>query len=336
MLDNISVKAKIVNLPIMRNINIFADLKALFFLILIFQKNKFSLVHSVSPKAGLLCAISALLTCVPNRIHTFTGQVWATKKGFFRYTLKLFDKLIVVLNTNILVDSYSQQKFLINENILSNCTSFVLGSGSISGVDTIRFSPSISQSKIIRDSLHIDNSNVVLLFLGRLKREKGVIKLAHAFKEVINKNKNVTLLIVGQDEDDLKKELLMNFDLCMDFVKFIDFTKKPEDYMNAADILILPSYREGFGNVVIESACCGIPSIVSNIYGLNDSVIDGETGLVTSDNSVKSLQEAIVTLITNKNLRLKMGKNDLARGVEFFSQEIISLELINLYKRLLK
>ena len=336
MLDNISVKAKIVNLPIMRNINIFADLKALFFLILIFQKNKFSLVHSVSPKAGLLCAISALLTCVPNRIHTFTGQVWATKKGFFRYTLKLFDKLIVVLNTNILVDSYSQQKFLINENILSNCTSFVLGSGSISGVDTIRFSPSISQSKIIRDSLHIDNSNVVLLFLGRLKREKGVIKLAHAFKEVINKNKNVTLLIVGQDEDDLKKELLMNFDLCMDFVKFIDFTKKPEDYMNAADILILPSYREGFGNVVIESACCGIPSIVSNIYGLNDSVIDGETGLVTSDNSVKSLQEAIVTLITNKNLRLKMGKNALARGVEFFSQEIISLELINLYKRLLK
>ena len=336
MLDNISVKAKIVNLPIMRNINIFADLKALFFLILIFQKNKFSLVHSVSPKAGLLCAISALLTCVPNRIHTFTGQVWATKKGFSRYTLKLFDKLIVVLNTNILVDSYSQQKFLISENILSNCASFVLGSGSISGVDTIRFSPSLSQSKIIRDSLHIDNSNVVLLFLGRLKREKGVIKLAHAFKEVINKNKNVTLLIVGQDEDDLKKELLMSFNLCMDFVKFIDFTKNPEDYMNAADILILPSYREGFGNVVIESACCGIPSIVSNVYGLNDSIIDGETGLVTSDNSIKSLQDAIVTLVTNKNLRLKMGENALARGVEFFSQEILTLELINFYKRLLK
>jgi len=320
----------------MRNIKIFADLKALFFLILIFQKNKFSLVHSVSPKAGLLCAISALLTCVPYRIHTFTGQVWATKKGLFKYTLKLFDKLIVALNTNILVDSYSQQIFLINEKILSNSASFVLGSGSICGVDTIRFSPSLSQRKIIRDSCHIDNSNVVLLFLGRLKREKGVIKLAQAFIEVIKKNKNVTLLIVGQDEDDLKKELLMSFNLCMDFVKFIDFTKNPEDYMNAADILILPSYREGFGNVVIESACCGIPSIVSNVYGLNDSIIDGETGLVTSDNSIKSLQEAIVTLITNKNLRLKMGENALARGVKFFSQEIITLELINFYKRLLK
>ena len=128
----------------------------------------------------------------------------------------------------------------------------------------------------------------------------------------------------------------MSFNLCMDFVKFIDFTKNPEDYMNAADILILPSYREGFGNVVIESACCGIPSIVSNVYGLNDSIIDGETGLVTSDNSIKSLQEAIVTLITNKNLRLKMGENALARGVKFFSQEIITLELINFYKRLLK
>lgn len=336
MLDNISAKAKIVNLPIMRNIKVFADLKALFFLILIFQKNKFSLVHSVSPKAGLLCAIASLLTFVPNRIHTFTGQVWATKKGFFKYALKLFDKLIVALNTNILVDSYSQQDFLINQKILSNSASFVLGSGSISGVDTIRFSPSLSQRKIIRDRLHIGDSNVVLLFLGRLKREKGVIKLAHAFKEVIKKNKNVTLLIVGQDEEDLKKELLISFNLCMDFVKFIDFTKNPEDYMNAADILILPSYREGFGNVIIESACCGIPSIVSNIYGLNDSVIDGETGLVTSDNSIESLQEAIAKLITNNNLRLKMGKKALARGVEFFSQELISLELINFYKRLLK
>ena len=119
MLDNISSKVNAINLPIERNINLFSDLRVLLLLISIFYKNGFSLVHSVSPKAGLLSAIAAWATRIPNRLHTFTGQVWVTKKGVSRWFLKLLDKIIVMLNTNILVDSFSQQYFLIKEGVLS-------------------------------------------------------------------------------------------------------------------------------------------------------------------------------------------------------------------------
>ncbi len=115
ILDNISYKVNVISLPIERNISLFADLKALFLLISVFYKNRFSLVHSVSPKAGLLTSIAAWIARRPNRLHTFTGQVWVTKKGVNRWFLKLLDRIIVMLNTNILVDSFSQQDFLIKE-----------------------------------------------------------------------------------------------------------------------------------------------------------------------------------------------------------------------------
>ena len=100
ILDNISNKVNIVNLPIKRDISLLSDLKSLFLLIVVFYKNRFSLVHSVSPKAGLLTAIAAFIVRIPKRLHTFTGQVWVTKKGVGRWFLRLLDKVIVVLNTN--------------------------------------------------------------------------------------------------------------------------------------------------------------------------------------------------------------------------------------------
>ena len=336
MLDNISHKVHIIDIPIMRNIMLFSDLKVLFLLILIFKKNKFSMVHSVSPKAGLLCCISAWITRIPIRLHTFTGQVWLTKKGLFRWVLKLFDRLVVMLNTNILIDSFSQQNFLIEEGVLSSELSSVIGLGSISGVDINRFIPSMSQKKMIRNKFGIESNKIVLMFLGRLKREKGVIELAKAFNEVFKINKNIILFIVGQDEESLKQELQLILHSCSDSVRFIGFTKNPEQFMSASDIFVLPSFREGFGNVIIEAACCGVPSIASNIYGLNDAVIDGETGILTSVASKSSLKDAMIKLINDKKLRISMGKKARVRAINFFSQESITIAIVKLYKTLLK
>jgi glycosyltransferase involved in cell wall biosynthesis len=336
ILDNISSKVNIINLPMERNINLFADLKALLLLVSIFYKNRFSLVHSVSPKAGLLTSIAAWIVRAPNRLHTFTGQVWATKKGVSRWFLRLLDKIIVTLNTNILVDSFSQQDFLIKEGVLSKDLSIVLGSGSIGGVDINRFQPSKVHRSLIRKQLNIKDDCLIFLFVGRLKKEKGVFELVEAFKNICNHHDNVVLLIVGPDEEGLKKELTSYLETYKKFVRFIDFTKMPEQYMAASDIFILPSYREGFGSVIIEAASCGLPSIGSNIYGLSDAIKMNETGLLVLASSSKLLEKAMLKLVNNDTLRNEMGLNARKRATHHFSQEDITLKVLQLYKRLIK
>jgi len=336
ILDNISSKVDVINLPIERDINLFADLKVLLLLISIFYKNRFSLVHSVSPKAGLLCAIAAWIVRVPNRLHTFTGQVWVTKKGVSRWLLRLLDKIIVTLNTNILVDSFSQQDFLTKENVLSRKSSIVLGSGSISGVDINRFQPSKVHRSLIRKQLNIKDDCLIFLFVGRLKREKGVFELVEAFKNICKNHDNITLLIVGPDEEGLKKELISYLDTYKELVKFIDFTKMPEQYMAASDVFVLPSYREGFGSVIIEAASSGLPSIGSNIYGLSDAIKTDETGLLVPVRSSKPLEVAMLKLVNNDKLRNEMGLSARGRAIHNFSQDNITLKILQLYKRLIK
>ena len=332
LLDNISNKVNIISVPIERNISLFADLKALYLLGIFFCKNRFVLVHSVSPKAGLLCAIAAWLTCTPNRLHTFTGQVWATKRGASRWFLKLLDKIIVTLNTHILVDSFSQQDFLIKEGVLSNDLSIVLGKGSLSGVDINRFQPSKVHKNLIRKDLNVKDDYLVFLFVGRLKKEKGLFELVEAFNSVCNSHNNVLLLIVGPDEEELKEKLIRRSGLSKEFVRFINFTKTPEQYMAASDIFVLPSYREGFGTVVIEAASCGLPSIGSNIYGLSDAIKVEETGLLVSAGLSKPLEDAMLKLINNDKLRNEMGVNARKRAIRHFSQDSITLHILHLYK----
>ena len=336
ILDNISNKVSIINLPIERNISLFSDLKALLLLILIFYKNEFSLVHSVSPKAGLLTSIAAWITRIPSRLHTFTGQVWMTKKGINRWFLKLLDKIIVTLNTNILVDSFSQQDFLIKEGVLSKDISIVLGSGSISGVDVNRFRPSKIRRNLIRKQLNIKDNCVIFLFVGRIKKEKGIFELVEAFKNVSEQCDDVILLIVGPDEEGVKQELISYLKTCKKLVRFVDFTKTPEKYMAASDIFVLPSYREGFGNVIIEAASCGLPSIGANIYGLSDAIKAGETGLLVPVKSSKLLEKEMLKLVNNAKLRNEMGLNARTRAIYHFAQDNITLKILQLYKRLIK
>jgi glycosyltransferase involved in cell wall biosynthesis len=336
ILDNISSKVSVVNLPIERNINLFSDLRALLLLILIFYKNGFSLVHSVSPKAGLLSSIAAWINRVPKRFHTFTGQVWVTKKGMSRLFLKLLDKIIVTLNTTILVDSFSQQDFLIKEGVLPEDFSIVLDNGSISGVDVNRFQPSKIHRNLIRNQLNITDDCVIFIFVGRIKKEKGIFELVQAFKNVSQQHNDVALLIVGPDEEGLRHEIISLLGTCKEIVRFIDFTKMPEKYMAASDILILPSYREGFGSVIIEAASCGLPSIGSNIYGLIDAIKEKETGFLVPMGSSKHLEEAMLKLVSNDKLRNEMGSNARKRAINFFSQDKITIEILQLYKRQIK
>jgi len=268
---------------------------------------------------------------VPIRLHTFTGQVWVTKRGIARFILSSLDKMTSNLTTKTLIDSHSQRSFLIENGIIDEQKSIVLGNGSISGVDLKRFKNDAIIRKSIRHDLGVDGSATVLLFLGRLKKEKGVLELTDAFSKLSDNYKDVVLWLVGPDEEELQPKLEN-----VEGVRLVSFTNVPEHYMAAADIFVLPSYREGFGSVVIEAAACGIPTIGTNIYGLSDAVVNEKTGLLVEPRSSVELENAMQKLIENKELCVDMGKKAQARASELFSQDYITSQILALYSELLK
>ena len=332
ILDNLPKNIEIKPLRIERKIHLLKDLNALISLYKIFIDEKFDTIHSISPKAGLLSHIAGYFANIEIRIHTFTGQIWANKKGIFRKLFKLIDKLIVLLSNNILIDSHSQKKFLIKENIVKKENSYVLASGSLSGVDLDRFYPSKEVKKDIRKKLNININDIILLYVGRLNKDKGIIELLLSFKELRQKYKFLNLVIVGEDEINIDKKLKEILNNNQERIFLNKFSKYPEYFMMASDILILPSFREGFGSVVIEAGACQIPSIVSKIYGLNDSIIENETGLFFTPGNVKDLIIKIEKLLINKQLRKKMGKNSLIRSKKIFSNRLLTQALLNFYE----
>lgn len=319
--------------PLERKISPLKDAWALIKLVLIFRQYHFDLVHSVTPKAGLLGMLAAFIAGVKTRIHTFTGQVWVTRHGFSKMLLKSMDKIIALISAHALVDGISQRQFLLDEGVLSEKTSSVLAQGSLFGVDTTRFKPNDVARKRIREELLIADDDVLFIFVGRLTRDKGVLDLAAAFAGM--NNPKAHLLIVGVDEEQMLEEMLPLITHCSNQFHAIGFSDKPEDYMAAADVLCLPSYREGFNNVVIQSAAIGIPTIGSRIYGVVDSIAENETGLFFQAGDVNGLQAAMETLADNKELRLKLGQQAMERVKKYFTSEKLSSAWLAFYQEIL-
>jgi glycosyltransferase involved in cell wall biosynthesis len=328
VLDILPKNVEKIHIPIERKINLFQDISTLMRLIFIVKRNKFSMVYSISPKGGLIGMMASWLVRTPIRVHTFTGQVWVTSMGIKRNTLKFIDLIISKLSTNVIVDSKSQQDFLLDNNIITKYKSTVIGSGSISGVDLHKFHSNSILRKKIRSKLNIHNSTVVFLFVGRLKKDKGVFELTQAFVEVFERCNNTELWFVGDDEENLQNKLELIAPREDYPVKFFPYTTSPEKYMSASDVFCLPSYREGFGSVVIESAACKVPSIGSNIYGLSDAIINGVTGFLVDKKSVSKLKMKMIELATNRELRVKMGLAAHQTVIENFSSNEVTKNLL--------
>ena len=324
--DFIPESVVIHKVSIERNPNILIDLLALFSIFKLIRKHKFNVVHTFTPKAGLIGQIAAYINRVNTRFHTFTGQVWVTEKGGRRFLLKLFDKLIGKLTTFCLVDSPSQRKFLIENNVLSIEKSMVLGKGSISGIDIHKFKYSRDKALKIKAELKLNKYNFIYLYAGRLKKDKGLPELIKAFN-LVSQNAKCALVIVGKDEDNLLKNINNNL-----HIKFCGFTNDISAYFSMADLLCLPSHREGFGNVVLEAASCGLPTLASNIYGLTDAIIDGHTGILHIVNDVSSLTNNMKNLLINKEKVLRLGINARERVYSDFSEEFILSSFLDFYK----
>lgn len=323
------VDVEVIPLNISRNIRIISDIICLIRLVYIFIKLRPSAVHSITPKAGLLAMLAAFIVRVPFRVHTFTGQVWVTSHGLKRLMLKSFDRLIAGLATFNIVDSPSQQQFLIDEKVLFKKNSVVFGLGSVSGVDLNKFKASKGAFNDVRQALVISEDAFVFTYLGRLNKDKGVLDLAQAFSRI--KDSNAYLLIVGPDEGGFVDEIKKINAHKLEQIRFVGFTKVPEQYLAASNALCLPSYREGFGNVIIEAAAVGVPAIASDIYGITDAVVNNKTGLLHQPGNVIDIKKSIIFFLNNKEKMMTYKVESYQRAIKYFNSDDFSKYWVNFY-----
>ncbi|VVP77624.1 Putative glycosyltransferase EpsD [Pseudomonas fluorescens] len=339
MSDELAENKKLTYLPvnIEREINPVKDFLSLITLARVFKKNKFDIVHSTTPKAGLLCAVAGLFSGTRIRLHTFTGQPWVTMKGIKRSILKSCDKVIGSLNTHCYADSHSQRDFLVSNGIIKADKISVLGAGSLAGINLDRFDPARYSPEVLsslRDNLNIPESGKIVLFVGRITPDKGIKELVTAFSAAVDKSGDVYLVFVGPFEsagedilNDVTDAKVRNN------IKVVGYSEEPEKYMAVADVLCLPSYREGFGTVVIEAAAMGTPTIGTDIYGLSDAILDGETGILVPVKDSVALEKAIVSTLANAPLLSSLGAAARKRAITDFSSSACSELLINEYRR---
>ncbi|MCY1409772.1 D-inositol 3-phosphate glycosyltransferase [compost metagenome] len=327
---------KFLPVNIARDINLLQDLSSLVQLIRLFRKERFDVVHSTTPKAGLLCALAGWIARIDVRLHTFTGQPWVTMTGHKKKILQFCDRIIGWLNTHNYTDSLSQREFLIASGIVSSKKLSVIGSGSLAGVDTQRFNSDryCAQSReALRRSLDIPLDAKVLLFVGRITPDKGISELVKAFERVAGEMEDVYLVVVGPFEANGKAVFdAVSDDRITSRFRFVGFTGEPEQYMSISDILCLPSYREGFGTVVIEAAAMGLPTVGTSIYGLTDAIVDGETGVLVPVRDAEKLADALCKLLADPELRQRMSVRGKARAISEFDSKHCSALLVKEYE----
>jgi glycosyltransferase involved in cell wall biosynthesis len=315
----------VINVNFSRKISVLNDLVCLFRLIIIFSNKKFDVVTSITPKAGLLAIFAAFFNSVPIRVHCFTGQIWSNKLGLKRWFFKQIDKFINTTTTHNIIDGKAQYNFLLNEKVISKNKSFVFGNGSICGVNLEKFRPNKKARSILRKKFNIPNSAFIFLFVGRLNSEKGIYDLLSAFKKA--NLKSTFLFLIGPDEENIGLKLQQSRNIIIH-----DYTATPEDFMASCDLLCLPSYREGFGNVVIEAAASGLPSIVSDTYGLSDFVISKKTGFVHKVGDIDEMVRLFKMLYKDKLLVKNIGEKARASVIKDFDLNSISNYWLVFYK----
>ncbi len=331
----------IVLIDIPRGLSPIRDLRALIKLFLFFHRSHFDIVHSTTPKAGLLTAVAGFLVRIPVRLHTFTGQPWINLTGLIRYISIGSDWLIGRLNTRCYADSKSQAHFLVTQKIIQENKISVIGHGSLAGVDFTRFNPKqwpLTETIKLRNELKIPEDSFIILFVGRITRDKGIFELIESFQNVLQKGCNTHLVLVGplDEESGGVSSVSKKFISEQPGTHYAGYTDCPEQYMAMADILCLPSYREGFGTVVIEAAAMETPTVGTEIYGLSDAVVNNKTGLLVPPRDVVSLTEALYKLIHNREKCQKLGTAARKHAELYFDSHLMNVLLSEEYSRLIR
>lgn len=328
-----------ITVPMERHISIAKDIKSLWLMCKVFKKEKPHMVHSITPKAGLLCMMAGWLTRVPVRVHTFTGLVWPTSSGLKRKILMLTDKLTCACATHIIPEGEGVRNDLITGKITRKPLK-VLGYGNVMGVDMQKFSRRPEVMRIVEEQNLRDTSKFTFLFVGRIVRDKGINELCEAFMRLHQQQPETRLWLVGPYEDGLdpiSDEARQTIDQ-NDGIMAVGRKSGDEllAYYAAADCFVFPSYREGFPNTVLEAGAMGLPSIVTDINGSREIIIEGQNGTIIPSKNAEALYRAMRDIIFNEKSRDSMANNARRLIGTRFEQGFVRQCLYDFYDEIMK
>ena len=321
--------------PMERRISLVKDLKALTKMISVFRKEKPTMVHSMTPKAGLLCMIAGRLTGIPVRVHTFTGLVWPTSTGLMKKILMFTDKLTCACATHIIPEGEGVKSDLISGRITKKPLK-VLGYGNVMGVDIEKYSrrPEVmDKEKVIR------NQVFTFLYVGRIVKDKGINELCEAFDKLSGLTET-RLILVGPYEDCLDPISEKSREIIANNTNIESVGGKYGDellaYYAAADCFVFPSYREGFPNTVLEAGAMGLPSIVTDINGSREIIKQGENGVIIPSQNAEALFDAMINMMKDKSARERMAGNARKMIADRFEQRFVRKCLYDFYNEVLE
>lgn len=314
-----------------RRISLTKDLKSLWQMIKVMRKEKPYMVHSMTPKAGLLTMIAGWLTGVPVRVHTFTGLVWPTEKGLKRKILMATDWLTCTCATHVIPEGQGVMNDLQHH---ITCKSMkVLGYGNVMGVDMERFNP------VRFPDVKKDTNVFSYVFVGRIVGDKGINELVEAFVRLNKEYPATKLTLIGKHESDIDPVKPETLRLIMDNHCIDACGPKYGDdllveYMKS-DCFVLPSYREGFPNTVLEAGAMGLPSVVTDINGSREIIIHGENGIIVPSKDSNALYRAMKQMIEDNPAREKMAANARLLIDSRFEKSFVQGCLIKFYEEIL-
>lgn len=325
---------RVVTVEMERHISVLKDLRSLWQMVKVFRKERPDMVHSMTPKAGLICMMAGWLTRVPVRVHTFTGLVFPTAKGLKRRILMATDWLTCACATHVIPEGEGVKADLLNNGITRKPIR-VLGYGNVKGIDLDRFDPG---DEIVNEAKKLRKDGLfTFIFIGRLVGDKGINELVEAFLRLHKDHPQTRLLLVGPEESDLdplKPETVEKIKSCMG-IEPVGSQSDVRPWLAASDALVFPSYREGFPNVVIEAGAMGLPSIVTDINGSREIIIDGQNGVIVPSKNAGALYAAMKEFVTDRAKTASMAEAARPMIASRFEQGYVRQCLYDFYKEIM-
>jgi len=344
---------RVVNLPMERDINLWKDCISLIRMIRLIRYEKPYIVHANTPKGSLLAMLASWWCRVPIRIYTVTGLRFETASGIFRRLLVLMERITCACATKVIPEGEGVKNTLIKNRITKKPLRKILN-GNINGIDTAYFDPALyteNDKRLLRNELHIGETDFVFIYVGRLVKDKGINELVAAFSRLKSegwqflKDDDSTytsslcipkLLLVGtleQKLDPLLTETLEKIQSDRDII-YVGYQNDVRPYLSISNALVFPSYREGFPNVVMQAGAMGLPSIVTDINGCNEIILEGKNGIIIPPKNKEALSEAMKYMIEHPTERRKMAEAARPLIASRYEQQAVWNALLEEYRSL--